>query len=71
MLDIFAVADIVILDIDNLTPTILDMVSYFLAKTKTYWLTKGENIVYNTINRNRIYSLNDLKDIGGNIVESQ
>ena len=71
LLDIFAVADIVILDIDNMTPTILDMVSYFLAKTKTYWLTKGEKIVYNTINRNRIYSLNDLKDIGGNIVESQ
>lgn len=71
LLDIFAISDIVILDIDNMSSTVLDMVSYFLAKTKTYWLTKGENVVYNSINRNRIYSLDDLKDIGGNIVESQ
>lgn len=55
-------ADIVILDIDNMQNPLRDMISYFLGFPNTYWLTKGENLVYNKLNKNKIYNLDWLYD---------
>jgi len=65
MLNTYKMADVCIIDIDNVEPLITDAIGYFLANTKTYWLTNGENIVYNNISKNRITDIDDIKNIGG------
>jgi hypothetical protein len=50
-------SDYVILDIDNFPSKHRDAVSYLIAHSNVYWLTKGENQVYTTISNNRIYNL--------------
>ena len=60
--------DYCILDIDNCPSEIRDLVSYFIANTKTYWLTKGEHMFYNKISNKRIYNLDYFANkIGGNL----
>lgn len=61
LLDVFLSVDTVIIDIDNCQPPVRDLASYFLSKDKTYWLTKGEDRLYNIISKNRIYDLDFLK----------
>jgi len=56
-------SDIVILDVDNVDTSIRDLMPYLMGHSNVYWLTKGENLVYNTINSNRIYNLDWLYDI--------
>lgn len=65
MLNTYKMADVCIIDIDNVESLITDAIGYFLANTKTYWLTNGENIVYNNISKNRITDIDDIKNIGG------
>lgn len=62
-------ADFVVLDIDNFPPMHLDIIAFLIAHSNVYWLTKGENQVYNTISNNRIYNLDWLytKIIGDKI----
>jgi|TARA_B110000977_G_C10956137_1_gene446654 hypothetical protein len=62
LLDTFNQVDTVILDIDNCETTIRSLAGYFIAKDKTYWLTKGDNPVYNIISKSRIYNLDFLSD---------
>lgn len=50
-------SNIVILDIDNLPNILIDAVGYLLGYSNVYWLTKGENLVYNKISKNKIYNL--------------
>ena len=58
--------DTVIVDIDNCPSQVKDIIGYILGYNKTFWLTNGEQMFYNSINRNRIYNLDFLKDtIGG------
>ena len=58
--------DTVIVDIDNCPSQVKDIIGYILSYNKTFWLTNGEHMFYNSINRNRIYNLDFLKDtIGG------
>lgn len=64
LLDVFALCDYCIVDIDRCEPTVKDLLGYFIAKPKTYWLTNAENSVYTHISRNRIYDLSFLKNIG-------
>jgi len=66
--DIVKYADYVILDIDNFPPLHKDVISYLIAHQNVYWLTKGENEVYNTISKNRIYNLDWLYDYIGETV---
>ena len=66
LLDVFNRADLTIIDIDNIplgchTQKIL---SYMIAKPKTYWLTNHEQLVYNYISNNRIYDLSFLSTVG-------
>lgn len=68
LLDVFNYVDTVILDIDNCSSAIRDLTGYFLSKDKTFWLTKSEGKLYNKVNKNRIYSLDYLKEkIGGHL----
>jgi len=56
--------DVCIADIDNTLPFFRDMLSYIVAKDKTYWLTNAEESVYNHISKNRIYNLEFLLHTG-------
>ena len=68
LLDIVKYSNYVVLDIDNFPPLHTNIISYILGNQNVFWLTKGENIVYNTISKNRIYNLDWLyNQIGGNI----
>lgn len=62
LLDTFNQVDSVILDIDNCESIVRSLTGYFIAKNKTYWLTKGDNPVYNIISKNRIFNLDFLKN---------
>lgn len=61
LLEIFALCDIVIMDVDNSSPSIRNLTSYFISKNKTYWLTNSGDNVYNLISKNRIYDLDFIK----------
>jgi len=66
LIDIAKISTYVILDIDNFNHKHTDIISYLLGFDNVFWLTKGENLVYNTINKNRIYNLDWMYDhIGG------
>ena len=66
LLDCFYKADCVIIDIDNCEPMVRDLVAYFIAKNKTYWLTNSGDNLYNVISKNRIFNLDFLiNKIGG------
>lgn len=65
LLDVFHQVDTVILDIDNSPSKIRDLVSYFITKDKTYWLTNSGENHYNKISRNRIFGLDSLKNTLG------
>ena len=68
LIDVFQIADTVILDIDNCPSMIRDLTGYFLSKDKTYWLTNAEGRLYNIINKHRLYDLDYLKEkIGGTL----
>jgi hypothetical protein len=63
--------DIIVLDVDNCEGFTKDVISYVLGFNKTFWLTKGEHPFYNKINRNRVYSLDFIKEKLGVTVEEQ
>jgi hypothetical protein len=68
LLSTHKIVDFTILDIDNCPSDVRNLVSYFIANPKTYWLTKGEQMFYTKISNKRIYSLDYFADkIGGNI----
>lgn len=67
LLDVFQASTVTIIDIDNIPRTsyyIRDILSYMIAKPKTYWLTTESRVVYNHISTNRIYDLSFLSNIG-------
>jgi hypothetical protein len=61
LLNVFALADTVVIDIDNCEPYIIDLMSYFVSKSKTYWLTMRDKSLYTHISSNRIYNLSFLQ----------
>jgi hypothetical protein len=69
--DVVKYSDYVVLDLDNFPPLHKDAVSYLLAHSNVFWLTKGENIVYNSTSKNRIYNLDWLYDQIGETFETQ
>ena len=64
-------ADFVILDIDNCSKEIKELSSYIVANTNTYWLTQAGNPVYNILSKNRIYTLDFLKQKIGEHIEQK
>jgi hypothetical protein len=69
MLSVFQSVDTVIIDLDNCESFIRDILALLIAKPKTYWLTKGNNLMYNHISKNKIYTLDYINNIGDLIVK--
>jgi hypothetical protein len=65
VLKVFKSVDIVIADVDNTQPFFKDILSYIIAKNKTYWLTNSQESVYNHISKNKVYNLDFLSKTGG------
>jgi len=66
LLDIHRTVDLCFIDIDNLPLEIKSIESFLISFPNTYYKTNGENILYNKISLNRLYSLNDIANkIGG------
>jgi len=60
----------IIIDIDNVDLPERNLLSFLIAKSKTYWLTNVQDIVYNYISKQRIYNFKTIDKIGGTIVEA-
>jgi len=69
LIDAVNIVDHIILDIDNIV-TNQWVIGYILAQNKTFYLTKEPVSVYNTINVNRIYDINQFIE-GVNNFETQ
>lgn len=66
LLNLHKICDVVLVNLDNLEPEIRTIMSYLISFDNTYWLTKGENLLYNKISSNRIYKIEQIKQrIGG------
>jgi hypothetical protein len=57
LIEVARSSNYVILDIDNFPPNHKELISYLVAHSNVYWLTRGENEVYNILSKNRIYNL--------------
>lgn len=69
LLDVINFVNYIILDVDQCYDTKW-LVGYILNNSKTYWLTKQSNMLYNTINNNRVYALDWIENVlktGGSI----
>ena len=66
MLNVFKQCDTAIIDVDNTSPWARDLLSYMIAKNKTYWLTNSQDSVYNKLSNNKVYNLDFLSEIGEN-----
>ena len=66
LLSVFKQCDVAIVDVDNASPWGRDLLSYMIAKNKTYWLTNSQDSVYNSLSNNKVYNLDFLSIIGEN-----
>ncbi len=66
ILNIFKRSQVTIIEIDNVPPVLQPVLSYMIAKPKTYWLTNGHNRVYNKLSNNRVNDFEFLSNLGGN-----
>ncbi len=64
MLSVFKQCDMAIVDVDNTSSWARDLLSYMIAKNKTYWLTNSQDSVYNSLSNNKVYNLDFLSNIG-------
>lgn len=65
VLDVINYSHYTIIDIDNVPSNHRDLISFLLGHSNVFWLTKGENPVYNTLSKNRIYNLDWLYEYIG------
>jgi hypothetical protein len=63
LLDVHRMVTWCILELENLPPKIKKIESYLISFGNTYYITQGEDILFNLISNNKIYSLDQLKDI--------
>ena len=61
LLEVAQSVDYIVLDIDN-TKDHHWIIGYLLGFNNTFWLTNGSESVYNIINNNRIYDLNQFME---------
>jgi hypothetical protein len=69
LLETVQIVDHIIIDVDNIVVNQW-VIGYILAQSKTFYLTKEPNSVYNTINVKRIYDINQFIE-GVNNFETQ
>ena len=67
LLKVHRLTDICIANLDDFDTETRSIMSYLISYDHTYWLTKGENLLYNKISLNRIFEINQIKDklLGG------
>ncbi len=66
LMNLHKICDTVLVNLDNLDTEIRTIMSYLISFDNTYWLTKGEHMLYNKISSNRIYNIEQIKErIGG------
>lgn len=66
LLNLHRSCELCIANLDNFPVEIRAIMSYLISFDNTYWLTKGEEILYNKISLNRIFKLDQIKEkIGG------
>jgi hypothetical protein len=63
LLDVHRMVTWCILELENLPLEIKKIESYLISFGNTYYITQGEDILFNLISNNKIYSLDQLKDI--------
>lgn len=63
LLDVHRMVTWCILELENLPYEIKKIESYLISFSNTYYITQGENILLNLIGNNKIYSVDQLKDI--------
>jgi len=61
LFDVHLTSDITIVELDNLPENLKCIESYLISFPNTYWITQGENPLYNKISSNRIYTLEEVK----------
>ena len=66
LLNVFKQCNTAIIDVDNTSSWARDLLSYMIAKNKTYWLTNSQDSVYNNLSNNKVYNLDFLSIIGDN-----
>jgi len=71
LINIFKMCNTVIIDVDNVAPWAQQILSYMIAKPKTYWLTNSQESVYNILSNNKVYNLEFLSAIGDNNFETE
>jgi hypothetical protein len=72
LLAVFNLCQIVIIDVDQCPPHVKDLLSFMIAKPKTYWLTNATDIVYTHISSNRIYNISTISSaLGGKNAEDE
>lgn len=62
LLQVHRIVDICIANLDDFDVDTRSIMSYLISYDHTYWLTKGENLLYNKISLNRIFEINQIKD---------
>lgn len=71
MLTIFQKSQITVIEVDNVPPVLQPILSYMISKPKTFWLTNGENRVYNKLSINKIQNFEFLTSLGGQFEKEQ
>jgi len=71
LINIFKMCNMAIIDIDNTASWARELLSYMIAKPKTYWLTNSQDSVYNSLSNNKVYNLEFLSAIGDQNVETE
>ena len=63
LLDVHKFCNICIINLDDLPTELKCMESYFISFPNTYWVSNGENKLYNKISHNHLYNLDRLKPL--------
>jgi len=71
LLEVHRFCKFVIADLDNFSPICKQIESYLVSFSNTFWLTKGTYSVYNKISNNRIYSVDNIRNKIGGILEEE
>ena len=61
LLDMHRICNISIIDIDNTSSSLRDLISYFISFTNTYWRSQGENFLYNKLSCTRFWHCKDIQ----------
>ena len=70
LLNVFKICNTAIIDVDNTASHARDLLSYMIAKPKTYWLTNSQDSVYNNLSNNKVFTLEFMSAIGDTSFET-